>query len=150
MSIKDLETAFKIIGENGSGDFEGRKDNALIEKAEKVLGLIFPPTYKRFLAELGCGDIEGLEFYGLIGEDFNNSSIPDAIWLTLNERKYGLPKNLVLIHSVGDGVYYALDTDQINPDGENPVVSYELNSITEKVATDFGEFMLSQLSLALS
>ena len=101
------------------------------------------------MAELGCGDIEGLEFYGLIGDDFDSSSIPDAIWLTLNERKSGLPSNLVLIYATGDGTYYALDTDQINSDGENPVVSYELNGSAEKIADNYGAFMLSELKTML-
>jgi len=91
MSFKELETAFNLVHEHGYGDFEGEKALSLINKAEKTLGLVFPPTYKKFLAKLGCGDIEGLEFYGLINDDFINSNIPDAIWLTLNERKSGLP-----------------------------------------------------------
>ena len=149
MSSQDLEAAFELIDENGGGDFEGPKSSALVEKAEVALGLRFPPTYRKFLAELGCGDIEGLEFYGLIGDDFESSSIPDAIWLTLNERKSGLPSNLVLIYATGDGAYYALDTNQVNSDGENPVVSYEVNRSTKKIADDYGAFMLSELKTML-
>jgi hypothetical protein len=149
MSNQDLEAAFELIDDNGGGDFEGQKDSALIEKAEVALGLRFPPTYRKFLAKLGCGDIEGLEFYGLIGDDFESSSVPDAIWLTLNERNSGLPSNLVLIYATIDGGYYALDTAQINSDGENPVVSYRLNGSTEKIADDFGAFMLSELKTTL-
>lgn len=149
MSSQDLEAAFELINENGGGDFEGPKDSAFLEKAEVALGLTFPPTYRKFLAELGCGDIEGLEFYGLIGDDFESSSVPDAIWLTLNERKSGLPNNLVLIYATGDGAYYALDTNQINSAGENPVVSYKLNGSLEKIADDYGAFMLSELKARL-
>jgi hypothetical protein len=29
--------------------------------------------YRRFLEELGCGDIAGEEFFGIIGDDFVNS-----------------------------------------------------------------------------
>ena len=150
MSDQDLDAALELIDVNGGGDFDGRKDSTLIEKAEKALGLRFPPTYKRFLAELGCGDIEGLEFYGIIGEDFESSSVPDAIWLTLDERKSGLPKNLILVYAVGDGTYYALDTSQVNSYGENPVVSYELNGSVKQVAEDYGSFFLSELKTVLS
>ena len=150
MSDQDLDTAFELIDVNGGGDFDGKKDSTLIEKAENALGLRFPPTYKRFLAELGCGDIEGLEFYGIIGEDFERSSVPDSIWLTLNERKSGLPKNLILVCAVGDGTYYALDTSQVSSNEENPVVSYELNGSVKQVAADFGSFFLSELQTVLS
>jgi len=150
MSLRDLELAFELIDDHGGGDFEGEKDSSLIGDAEKALNLVFPPTYKKFLTRLGCGDIEGMEFYGLIDNDFNNSSIPDAIWLTLEERKSGLPKHLVLVNAIGDGGYYALDTGQTNEDGECPVVAYELNGQAEKVADDFGSFLLSELKTILS
>ncbi|MEC7703213.1 MAG: SMI1/KNR4 family protein [Pseudomonadota bacterium] len=149
MSIQDLEKAFELIYHNG-GDFEGEKDNTLITKAERALGVVFPPTYKKFLRTLGCGDIEGLEFYGLIKADFENSSIPDAIWLTLNERKSGLPIHLILIYSIEGGVYYALDTSEITENGEYPVVTYELNGNTQKIADDYGSFLLKELQTVLS
>ena len=149
MSNQDLEAAFELIDENGCGDFEGQKDDALIEKAEVALGLRFPPTYKRFLAELGCGDIEGLEFYGIIDDDFESSSVPNAIWLTLDERKLGLPNNLILIYAADNGAYYALDADQVNSEGEYPVVSYELNGNTVRIAEDYGSFMLAELKTML-
>ncbi len=151
MSLQDLEKAFKLIEENGGGDFEGEKSVALINKAEKALELSFPPTYKKFLSTLGCGDIAGLEFYGLIREEFENSSVPNAIWLTLDERKSGLPKNLVIIGSTGDGLYYALDTDHVNANNEEcPVVSYGPEGNTELIADDFGCFLLTKLQSVLN
>lgn len=150
MSLKDLEDAFDLIDENG-GDFEGEKDEALIVKAEKALGLAFPPSYRKFLSVLGCGEIEGLEFYGLIGDDFENSSVPDAIWLTLDERKSsGLPGHLILVYATGDGTYYALDTSQKGSNGECPVVAYDLNGGTTHVADDYGAFLLSELQTVLT
>lgn len=148
MSFQDLEKAFDLIEKNG-GDFEGEKDDALIAKAEQALGVVLPLSYKQFLSTFGCGDIEGLEFYGLIGDDFESSGIPDAIWLTLDERKSGLPKNLVLIYAVGDGSYYALDVSQTDSNGECPVVSYDANGDMEKVADDYGSFLLAELQTVL-
>lgn len=148
MSFEDLEAAFDLINENG-GDFEGEKDEALIAKAEKALGLVFPPSYRKFLSKLGCGDIEGLEFFGLIGSDFENSSVPNAIWLTLDERKSGLPDNLILIYAAGDGTYYALDTSQVDSERECQVVSYDVNGKIAPVACDFGAFLLSELQTVL-
>jgi len=148
MGVKDLELAFDLIDEFG-GDFEGEKPSTLIKKAEKELGLVFPPSYKAFLSKYGCGDIEGLEFYGLIGEDFQNSGIPDAIWLTLEQRKLGLPEYLVLVYATGDGVFIALNTRDINRNGEGAVIAYDTNGNTAKVAEGFGEFLLAELKTVL-
>jgi len=149
MSKKDLIVAIELVNESGVGDFEGEKCSVLVEKAEAALGLRFPDTYRTFLTELGCGDIEGLEFYGVIGDDFENSNVPDAVWLTLSERKSGLPKNLVIVSTSGDGAYYALDTEQVSSEGENPVVRYMPSGKAENIAEDYGEFMLSELKTVL-
>ncbi len=149
MSLSDLDKAIELIEEYGGGDFEGGKDQAIIEKAENVLEVEFPPTYLKFLSTLGAGDIEGLEFYGVINEDFENSGIPDAVWLTLNERKHGLPKHLIIIYSAGDGTYYAIDTSQINSHGESPIVSVDTMGKINKISDDFGSFLLSELQTVL-
>lgn len=149
-SIKNFEKAVELIDLNGGGDFEGRKSTAVIDAAEGALGLRFPPTYRKFLATLGCGDIAGLEFFGVIDDNFFSGSIPDAIWLTLDERKSGLPDNFILIYATGTGEYYALDTSQIDSDGESPVVSCGLDGNTSQIAESFGSFFLSELNTMLS
>jgi len=148
MGFQHLNTAFDLINDYG-GDFEGVKSPGLIDKAERALGLKFPPTYRKFLEVLGCGDIDGLEFYGVINDEFENSSIPNAIWLTLDERKAGLPNNLILVYGAGDGTYYAIDTSQVDDEGESPVVAYSVDGKTEKISDDFGSFLLSELRTIL-
>ncbi|ASA58318.1 hypothetical protein BSQ33_19640 [Vibrio gazogenes] len=149
MNMNDLNEAFQLINDFG-GDFEGEKDIALIEKAESALNLKFPPSYRVFLKTLGCGDIEGLEFYGLIDDNFESSSVPNAIWLTLHERKAsGLPDHLVLIYGLDDGTLYAVDTKTTGLDGENPIVRYGADGVAEKVADSFGSFLLSELKTVL-
>ena len=149
MSFQDLEKALKLIEDNG-GDFAGKKSDDLIAKAEQALVLKFPPSYKQFLNKLGCGGIEGSEIFGVIDENFEKAGIPDGIWLTLDERKSGLPEYFVVVSEVGDGAYYVLDTSQVDVDGECPVVTYEINGSSEKVADDFGSFLLSELQEVLS
>lgn len=131
------------------GDFEGKKSDIIIEKAENKLGIVFPPSYRHFLKTLGCGGIQGIEFFGIINEDFENSGIPDAIWLTINERKLGLPKKLILIGYTGYGTYYALDTSQPNSEGEYPVVEYSPNIEPVIVADNYGTFLLNELKTIL-
>lgn len=149
MSMENYLSAVDLINDSGDGDFEGEKTDVLIEKAETALKLKFPPTYKQFLKEFGCGDIGGEEFYGLISDEFIDSTVPNGIWLTLNERKnINLPEEHVIIYATGDGTYYALDTSQINESGECPVVALSSEGQrVEIIAEDFGQFFYNTVSL---
>lgn len=146
MSLDEYHSAKLLIEEMG-GDFEGPKSEALIESAERVLGLTLPPSYRRFLLDLGCGDINGLEIYGVINERFEDSRVPDAIWLTLNERKsIGLDPAFVLIGDSGDGAYYAINTRMVDESGESPVVLLSMDGAQLKhLAASFGEYLLHAL-----
>lgn len=152
MGMKELDRALELIEEDGSGDFEGPKSPELVITAEKRLGLLFPPTYKKFLLEMGCGDIAGLEIYGLINGDFDDSSIPDTVWVTMDERKScRLPSGLVLVAAGDDGCYYALDIAEAGKDGECPVVKWDSVQarITETISPDFGSFLLEEMESVL-
>ncbi len=148
MSMNELEDAFNLIEEYG-GDFAGEKTLDLVNKAEKRLDVNFSPTYKKFLLRYGCGDVEGLELYGIISDDFDHSGIPDAVWLTIEERKIGLPKELVIISAVGDGTYFVLDTSQVSSDFESPICTYDTSGKQSRVYEDYGNFLLSELKLIL-
>lgn len=153
MSMSDLERFFELVEANeADADFEGKQSSELIEKAEEVLGLRFPRTYRAFLERYGCGDIAGFEIYGILHENFNNSGIPDAVWLTLDERRSSnLPENLILVSDVGDGSYYAIDCGLRNNEGDCPVVVWTPSGTqTEQVYGDFGEFARSRLENAVA
>lgn len=149
MSMSELLQAFDLAEANsGDADFDGPKDEKLIRSAEQALGLSFPTTYREFLLRLGCGDIMGLEFYGVINGDFENSSIPDAIWLTLDQRKSSsLPLNLVLIAETGEGGYYALDIQETSTE-ESEVVEWTpgTGASLESVSSDYGAFFLERIT----
>jgi hypothetical protein len=155
MGMNDLEQAFRLTEGDSRSRFHGQKSDKLIALAEQALGLTFPPTYRTFLGRFGCGDVAGHEFYGLIDDDFVNSSVPDAIWLTLDERQTSqLADPLIVIGSTGDGGYYAIDRSQLNLDGESPVVELwpgTPNAVGDRrtVADDFGSFMLQRVREAL-
>ena len=130
MSMQNYEKARELIDEAGGGDFEGAKPETLVVKAEAALGVKFPPSYRRFLLELGCGDINGVEIFGLINDNFEKSTVPNGIWLTLNERRsIDLDPAYVIVGDGGDGTYYALDTRQVDAAGENPVMRLSVDSI---------------------
>lgn len=148
MGIKELNEGFEIIKNSIDADFEGNKDESLILKAENFLGVRFPLTYRLFLLELGCGDIEGKEFYGIINDTFKNSSIPNAIWLTQDLRdNLNAPDFLIFISESEEG-YFALDLSQLTNEKDAPIIDW--NSSKEEpfeiLYSDFGTFLLSMLT----
>lgn len=147
MPMEDLSLALELIAKFPADcDFEGPKPEELIVKAEEKLGLKFPPTYRAFLKNLGCGDAGGEEFYGIIDESFEESGIPDAVWFTLEERKSGgLPAAYIVISALGDGELLVLDTAGAAEGREGPVLLLpegysQPGSETETIAGDFGEY----------
>src|SRR6266446_5235650 len=101
MSMNQLEQALQLIQDQGY--FAGPRGEPLIQAAEAALGLSFPATYRRFLAERGCGDVAGAEFYGLIDDNFTSGSVPNGIWLTLKLRSTSaIPKSLIVVSDTGD------------------------------------------------
>lgn len=156
MTLEHLSEALALIAQNpAETDFEGPKPEELIQSAEKKLGVVFPPTYRAFLKKLGCGDVAGEEFYGILDEDFENSGIPDAVWFTLEERKTGgLPASYVIISALGDGELLALDTRSAAEGAEGPVLLLpqgysQPGAVLEQIAEDFGEFFLRTVKEAL-
>ena len=64
----------------------GPRPEELVAAAERALGLEFPPGYREFVLDLGAGDVGGEEFFGVVDDGFEDSAIPDGVWLTLRER----------------------------------------------------------------
>lgn len=156
MGLHDLQAGLRLVEEHGEeADFAGARPEELIERAEAALGLRLPPSYRAFVGELGAGDIAGEEFFGVTSADFEISSVPNGIWLTLSEREdSGLPEALVVVYSVGDGTLYALDTAQAGDDGEAPVVAWvpgmsASGEELETIAADFGTFFRKTVESAL-
>src|SRR5438105_11846156 len=92
MSTLDLDRALEAI--RGAGDrahFVGPRSKALVDAAERALGLRFPPRYRRFAELLGAGSVGGFEVYGVVNDNFERARVPDGIWATLEERRNGLP-----------------------------------------------------------
>jgi hypothetical protein len=146
MGLAELERALEAVRGSDRAHFVGPRNPGLIAAAEKALGLALPPTYRRFVSELGAGNVGPREFYGAIDSNFVDSSVPDGIWLTLDEReRFGFPKHLVIVGDTGMGEYYALDSSRRDANGECPVVIWVAGQskdgdVLEVVADDFGSF----------
>jgi len=154
MSVDNVRKAISIINQHqDDADFEGVKEEKLIDLAEKTLGFEFSDSYRFFLKNLGCGDIAGQEFYGIINADFINSGIPDAIWLTIKERQESnLPRNYVIINATGDGDYVVLDCSK---NKGNKILLWTPGVNDESKAfkpyyDDFGDFFYEQIVAALN
>lgn len=142
MGMEDMEQALSNARGHNKSFFAGPRGEGLVAAAEAALGLQFPPTYKRFVSELGAGSVGAREFYGVIDDDFVESSVPDGVWLTLSEREQlGLPTTLVIVGEDGLGGYYVLDTSQRDSRGESPVAIWTPEApMLERLADDFGAF----------
>lgn len=154
MSTSSVTEAFNLIEKNKErSDFEALDDDKLIIEAEKKLGVSFPPSYRSFLLNYGCGGVGSSEIYGIIKSNPYGFGVPNAIWLTLDEReKWNLPHQFIIIGDTGDGDWYVLDSSKPNKDGEYPVVICYYdgdNYHTEKIHEDFGEFLLAETQFAL-
>jgi len=149
MSMPDYERARAIIAANSAkAHFAGPRPEELIRKAEDALGLRFPDTYRQFLLDYGAGNFGPAEFYGVINEDWEHSSVPDGVWYTLSERRqFGLAVALVVVADAGTGELYVLDVSKEN--GPVYLVS-PVSSMAHRarVASDFGEFFLQEVALA--
>lgn len=148
MSVETYQKAKQIIQINGDmAEFIGGQTNELIKLAEEELGMKFTGLYLDYLQTFGAGNFGAQEIYGIINDNFENSSVPDAIWYTLTERKeMNLPNNLLVIYDTGSEELFCLDFNQLN--GKEPrVVPFVPGIELEKqrydvIANDFGDFLL--------
>jgi antitoxin YobK len=150
MSMADYERARAIIDANkDKGTFAGPRPEDLVKKAESALGIRFPDAYRQFLLDYGAGNFGSAEFYGVIDDDWEESSVPDGVWYTLNERvESGMPNELVVVGDTGTGDLYVLDLS----DGDGPVCIVDPGTAMtarERVAPDFGTFLLDRVQQIL-
>ncbi|GGB61063.1 hypothetical protein GCM10011409_42930 [Lentibacillus populi] len=126
-------------------DFVGPRSEELIDQAEQKLGFKLG-SYLDFLTSFGAGNFGAEEIFGIISKE--NSSVPDAVWYTLTERKEGeLPNILLVIYETGGDEVFCLDFNNIK-NGEPKVVSFITgidirNQSFEIIADNFGELLLN-------
>lgn len=149
MNTTLYDEAKKIIEENKNlADDFGGASNAVIKKAQLVLGVEFPEEYRLFLTHFGALTFGSREIYGVFREDFENSGVPDAVWLTINERNLvSMPKHLVIIYNTGMGDMYCMNFKDLNSENNPKITSYfpgfsEKAQENEVLYNSFGEFLL--------
>ena len=155
MSMQDYEKAKELLTKSsGISTFVGPRPKKLIDLVQERLSVKFPGTYRRFLLEYGAGGVGSFEIYGVINEDFENSGIPDMVWLTLRERKeWSLPEFFIPVYDLGNGESFYLDLrtfegDEAKVVGFTPGDSSAIQSL-DVVAEDFGKLFLDLIQLEL-
>jgi hypothetical protein len=92
-----------------------------VRKAELMLGVEFPPSYKAFLTEYGAIEIDGRSFAGLTPSLEGGHG--DVVAFTKYAREsYGLPVRYIAIDFQDGDAFLCLDTEQKHGKDESSVV----------------------------
>lgn len=153
--MKDLFEAFSLIEQHPQlKAFIGPKSSTVVAQAEQKLGIVFPPTYRQFLETYGAGGFGSVDFYGIVSDDFDEDSIPDMVWCTLDGRgKNNLPHELVVVGSDDDGGWVCLNCKS-DSQKEAPIIEYvpgftDSLENTLKVSKDFGKYLYMMVRRAI-
>lgn len=120
MPNRSLDELVEIF--ESQGFVVGPQPEARVRAAERLLSIQLPPSYRAFTKRVGSGSVHGIEIYGVLTDDPTNSSVPDAIWLTLEAREeWGIPHSAIVFYFDGSDGYYILDVRKANKTGEPPV-----------------------------
>ncbi|MGR4850784.1 SMI1/KNR4 family protein [Streptomyces sp. LARHCF252] len=155
-AIEASEQVIRLVRENeGFANHADGCTPAVIERAERELGLAFPPSYLLLLEEFGTWEIGAKEFPGIYQTPVRGDVILGTVANTLDDRVgLRLPDHLMVI--MRDDVWdvVVLDTSLPDKGKEFPVYSWNPGvldgGLMEKVADDFGSFALAECRQALS
>lgn len=125
-----------------------------ISSAEEQLGVPFPPSYRKFLSDLGSCEADGTEFLGIYRTPPMGDALLGTVHETLQAREDPrFPRELLVIQYDGMGGLVSLDASRRNEAGETPVVAWDPGSADrggpEVLAPDFGTYVLRQCTRAL-
>jgi len=155
MSYQNFEKALELAKLCQYYTTVGGKNVNTIEKAQEMFGYTFSKQNFQFYKQVGYLSFFGNEFYGIVKEDFSGIYTGCAIEATLQDRKdYNLPSKWLIIYDFDDGYMGYLDYNQLNEEREPPVIMAiydgEKYVVVEKVAEDFGDFLLGIVEEQLS
>lgn len=140
-----MEIESLIIALGSRAHFVGKANSVRIDYIEKQLNVILPKSYKLFLKEYGLAVLPG---FTILGNGL--ATVASCVETTLDWRRYGLSKSLVVIEDDGTDWIYCLDTSRLKM-GECPVVDWEQNrGIGNVFFENFLVFFESRLNESLS
>jgi hypothetical protein len=147
MSYQNFSKALTLAKQcDGYLDGGGKSDSVIME-AERLLNINFSRQTSQYFSQFGFIEFFGNELYGIVKDDFSGIYVGCAIEATLQDRKeLNLPLQWLTIYDFDDGYMGYLDYSQLIEDGEPPVIMAIYNGkeyvVVEKVAEDFGDFLL--------
>lgn len=147
MSIERLLKAYElekqILPRQLSTIGERKCPIKVIKKVEKILGLIFPPTYRYYLQHIHLNT--STPIFGVEITSRGTLRDPSTVFATFDLREsQGLPNNYVLIDKEND-FQHVINTNQINANGESPVYAWR-DGEEEVVYADFDTFYLEHVN----
>ncbi|WP_328501960.1 SMI1/KNR4 family protein [Streptomyces sp. NBC_00457] len=127
----------------------------MIARAEREMGLTFPPSYRLLIEEFGTWDVPPTEFLGVYETERAGDVLLGSVAETLDTRAtVGMPPELMVVLLDDVWLFAVLDTSQPDDDGEYPVFTWNPGALDgglmEKIADSFGEFALKECQQNLS
>jgi cell wall assembly regulator SMI1 len=122
----------------------GGASNEMIEAAERELGVVFPSSYRQFLAKYGAALGKGIELAGLAVQS-NDDEPPmwrSIVLVTKQHRrvsKNALANSLIPISDDGQGLTFYIDAKK---GGNSAVIAYAPGIDGQIVSSSFEEFVV--------
>ncbi len=144
------DEAIRLIMENDElAEFAGGVSTSeTIARAEERLGVEFPPSYRRFLEQLGAGRFGAQVFFGL--SEATDHREWDVVSHTLDRRAHSnLGDTDVVVGPYGKEANFVLDCTRPGDDDECPVaevpVGYSDIQEPNYFEDSFGRFMYARV-----
>lgn len=155
MSYQNFKKALKLAKKCEDYDTGGGKSDSVILAASNLLNIAFSKQTQVYFSQLGHLTFSCFEVYGIIKDDFSGIPAFSCVESALADRRdYNLPKEWLPIFFFDDGYYGYLDYSQLDEHGEPPVIAAHYDGekyvVDEKVADDFGDFLLQLVEETLS
>lgn len=126
----------------------------LIARAEREMGLTFPPSYRLLIEEFGTWEVPPTEFLGVYRTELAGDVLLGSVAHTLDTRSAGLPPELMVVLLDDVWMRVVLDTSRPDEDGEYPVFAWNPGvldgGLVERLADSYGEFALAECRQKLS
>ncbi len=149
MSKQSFDKAVRLVKKCEGFDCGEKVSSDVIEKAEQLLGLKFSEQERAYLSEFGYIELDGVELYGIINEDFEDDGEYEGCMVewTLHERKAGnIRWEWIALQFVDEGGMMFLDHSDLDENGEPKVIFAEDDGEGYKKigrsADDLGDYLL--------
>lgn len=121
-AVERLQTE---IGGVSEAWMEGGADEEQIRLLERKLSVQLPPSYRRFLSEMGAVELRGIFVAGIINHDALDLSGGSAYGDTVSARTDLMLPTTLLVIQADDDAPHCIDLSSADPVGEMTVVCFE-------------------------